>query len=573
MSGLASAEKSVRGFSDRTAGIIRKGSSSLVGAAGRLTSFAAEAFTNPVKALGDTALSGLSNLANRIPVVGGLLALPFEGAKAGLDALFSTYAVGADRIKELGEAAMKTGTDVSDFQVFSAVVGGGELAERATFKFQQKLGDLRLAAFGTKNEFTRLGLSWGDFEGKELSDQFGVVATALNRLTDTNLRAKAAFDIFGKQGFALMPAITKGAGFIEQTRQRIDRFGAAVTAADVANVRRAGLAKKQIQLLFAGFTNQITIGIAPILAEVAELVGNIPGGFKGLGKGIMEGVLEAGEVVATFIDSWGDLGKMWKTLESGFNVLVGAMVEGIGRVVKELPSIPQAIAASFGPKWAARLGILTGAIAAPLGLDTASPGDQLIKRGQSMREEARAALKGVQAELAGAGLTAAQDKWAGIADRIRARFKGAAKAMGDDLFQAMAPRIEALTEKLKDPLDAFTKSSGEAIALQGMFEKRGLDLNAITGGMIDRSLGQAFMALRQAYQPPQQQFTAAMEEGSKEAFSVITANKFGQARESVQQQMKILLEEANRQREEQVRQGRELRDAFKSQAVKVRGAG
>jgi hypothetical protein len=65
-----------------------------------------------------------------------------------------------------------------------------------------------------------IGLSAADFQGLSSSEQFTLIANAINGITDPAQRAAAAVAIFGKSGADLLPAFRELGGN-SQSRSRV----------------------------------------------------------------------------------------------------------------------------------------------------------------------------------------------------------------------------------------------------------------------------------------------------------------------------------------------------------------
>lgn len=533
---------------------------------------ASRVYTKPLQTLGDVALGGMAKLAAQVPVVGGVLSLPFEALHTGFKTVISTYEEGSQLIKSLGEGAMKTNLPVEQFQLFATVAGNMETAAPALFKFQQAMGKAQLAAFGTKNSFTEMGFSMEEIAQLAAGDvnvAFGRVADKLNALGSAGTRARIIRDVFGRGGMALGPALTKGSAGVEKAGGFMEQFGLKVTQTDVDSIKKAGMAAKQLDMLKQGFTIQVTKGLAPFVAEIAERVGNLGVGFGGLADNIVQGIGTAGRHVAFFIDALRSLDSTWELLGAGFDAFVGVVLQGIGKIVQELPDVGRVLAAQFGPKLAAVVGVgaaLPGAI-----LGTA-PGQGLgagiMARGEGMVAEAQARMGALRAAMRAAGQTGAQDFWADFFGGVQARWQAVAKQMTATLSDTMRPAFDAIEKSLEGPGTKFAHQIGEVLRLQQMFAAKGEAMAGKDADLLARSAGVAFMALSASSQLQETRLPQALEGRTSAALSAI-ANI--QPRESVQERAAAVLEDIRRQQEEQIKNGRELLEAVRAGAINLVG--
>lgn len=545
---------------------IKSGLGGLAGAAGQVKGFLESAYVSPVKTLGDATLGTMAAIAGKIPLIGPLLALPFEGLQAGLDTLLSTYDKGAERIKTLGNLALRLGTDIETVQVFGEMTGDINTGSAAFFKFQQQLGRANLAAAGANNEFTRLGLS-----GQELAKMLPLDALDATfqklRGLDANARALAVRGLFGRQGLAVMPGIAKQAGefgSMEEIRERLRATGQLVTAADVANVKLAGYAKKYIEGVQTGITNQITRAVAPVLAELA----NTPGGLfdlSDLAERILEGFENAATAVATFVDSFGDLQLTWKLLGTGWDFLVGGIIEGIGRIIAELPSLGAAFLAALPIGHVARAGLLQG-----LGfMEEGGIGQSLIDRGEALREKAQENYQKIRQQMRDQGLTAAQDYVAKLFEGVWERFTQQGKQAMQDVYQGLRPLVEELEKSVEGPLEHFANKAEDLKRLAALPAFQPGQIIDRDKGLLERGAFAMFGKLQGALGGPESPFAAAMEASSKEAYSTILRHT--QKPESVEDEMRRLLEQANAQREKEIELGERILLAVQNGGLPVFG--
>ena len=611
---------------------VRGGVQASYGAIMSLEGTLEKALKDPGRAAVDL-VGGIGGQLARIPALGGVLALPFEGVAAAGALALAAYAKGADSIRELGKAAAKTGVAVSDFQVFALVAGDMSLAEKAVFKFQQKLADAQLAAIGTSDAFTRLGL-----DGRAIAEQaqtsfsgaFGKVADKIRELPSAMLQAKAAFELFGKSGFQLLPAILKGSGEIDKMRANIAKFGGGVNGADVANVKQADLSKKLVGAFVGGFSVEVTKAVAPGLAVLSGLIAENMTGFGGLSLRLVDGFETAGLAVARFVDAW-QAGTLWDRMSAGATGFFATVMAGIGELLSRLPNVAKALDA-ITPTWnllnplGGGLGGATGGgLAGPrireaLGTKEANPmADGFAQIAKEMMEKSKklnddiAKREAEDAKKRG-GKTAAA-LVSGFTDEWRRRTTEFQKTTGQDLFAGLWPKVEAMMGKRKDPLAEFQNAMKDVAAVKGALFGAGagqllggavewfggidgaltdvqkalteigkgndLGLGNLAGladglnafpGLVEGAANNAFEALKSQVKLPEVRFAGAMQAGTREAYSLIQAWK-ANPQLTVEEQMKMILEEQKRLQEEQNRIGREALAAFKKLAPDVAGIG
>jgi hypothetical protein len=185
------------------------------------------------------------------------------------------------------------------------------------------------------------------------------------------------------------------------------------------------------------------------------------------------------------------------------------------------------------------------------------------------------------------GADTAQAKTQSFLDKVRERMGDVARILGEDPFGGMLPRVQALAEKIKDPIEDAVNLMREAAdvrkilgadaakaPLAGMFQDvEGLLAdNGPFAGLAEQAASKAFADLQGKVRLPEVRFAGAMQQGSREAYSLIQAWK-ANPQLTVEEQMKMILEEQKRLQEEQNRIGREALAAFKKLAPDAAGIG
>lgn len=116
-----------------------------------------------------------------------------------------------------------------------------------------------------------LGLQAKDFRGKDLADQFAVVAAKLAQVKDGQVKVNLAADIFGKKvGLELIPLLNLlGREGFEQVRQQLEKLFSPEAIARVAEMR-AQFAILDLQV--HGLALQFLSGLAPAVTRAVEVI-------------------------------------------------------------------------------------------------------------------------------------------------------------------------------------------------------------------------------------------------------------------------------------------------------------
>lgn len=608
-------------FGETLPAAIGKGFGKIMPAIDEMVGLWKRAMKEPAALLSDLSGKLADFLGDKIPYVGGLLAMPFQGLQAafsGVSSLLGIFEKESSAIRDLGRAAKRSGLDLADmnYLVHAATLSGikdpVEALERGLFRFQDKLAE---AATGGKagTAFKRMGLDPIEMAGMGSAQGFRQFAQGFASLGSAALQASVATDIFGRQGKELVPMLLKGAEGLDQAREMVDRFGLALGEADLRNAATVNRARKQLDMFQAGFNAQVFGGLAPILAEAVDRVGDLKLSFNGLADLIVDGFGKAGQVIAFVGDNLRD----WDTtlfapIKAGWNMLVAAILDGLAEIGDSLPTLKQIaweVVKGVGEA-SAMTGPFAGVKAAwewwnkkPAG-EADEEDDSLFgfkEAAKARRERAAELLEGLNdlaAKQLADGSGKMQNAFADFMKGVRDRTAEIGRDTGDAFVTAFEDRLSKLKESLKGPLDAFETRAKEinrlvrdsarlpqtpqetdmwnlafpnakrALRGGGMFPQLAED-NPLLAGLreaSDLAMGKAFAELQTAfgkdlangYKP-----VGALQQGTREAYSAITAYQQGSAREDVQQKMKALLEVARQQREQQIKVGREAAEALK----------
>lgn len=529
----------------------------------RVSGWLEDLFKSPGKAIAGW-LDWTGDLLAKIPVLGKLLAAPFWGLSSALDWVVSKYDEGTARIKELGKAALMAGMKPEDFVPFSMMVGDVGAAAVAGFKFSQTLGQARMAAEGTRTAFDKIGLRTAEINKMTRSEALAATMRQIARLAP-ELQAAAARQFFGRGGLALLPQFAKGPEQFAKMQKYADKFGLGFNEQAIANIATIEKASKQLGWLKQGFSNQLHLAVAPFLAELSEMLGEIPIGFGGLSSKIMDGLEGIARMVAFVADEWGNWDAIWAQLKVGWDLVYSYIEEGIGKLI-----------------WSFAEGMGT-VVSKITGLDLQETigrmGWEVWKDMTAAAEKRREAAQAAYDEMARwqefdrvmAEYGFGEPTWGGkvseAIDRIRAKVTG----LGDDaknvnLFGAFYDRAVEMEGRLESPLEAFKNGLHEI----QMMQQAGLDIFSPDLAQLrgNELLQQLRSKLGMNYTP-----VGIATAGGKDAFSAAAQYKFN-ASENVAQELNRLTMEANRQRQLQVETGQKVLDAVKDAGiVRVKGIG
>ncbi len=568
LKGIAAASATLDKFGKGVAGAIRSG---FMGA-GSAIKFLEDAVTKP--------LTFMENLVKQIPYVGGLLALPFEGARA----LMGVYAEGSKKISEIGMAAMKAGASVAGFQ--TAMYGtklDADTLTPALFKLNTKVVEAAMGAEDGSRLFNKYGLSARELVRLDVDKRLELIADKFRALKDPALQARMAFDLFGKAGNSMLPFLNKGPEGIAKARKMLAETGLGISDQDFKNVKEAAAFGKMIERLKDSVTMEVTKGLAPFLAELSSLFDGVNLGAKGLSEYVQvfaSGFVFAGsvgvELFKKFTEMLPGAGGFFSALSSTAQNFFAGAIEGTTQLVQLIERMVKA-AGDLMTRLGGVSGILstlneTLNVGIPIGDDRTY---HTLSRGVPAGPASAAdRLKTAQAELKKAfgdlGKTAFGDVWdkakadyAAFMTNVEARNKQTSKAMAavtKEAVQAMyGDRIKQYEDAAKGPLDKFQEDMRKLQEVDAMANQFGL----MSDKTYALNANKLFKQLEGAFPKQETRFAGAVVAGSKEAYSADLKFMYGDKQQDPQQRMIDLMQQALMAEKEQEKNGRKVVEALR----------
>lgn len=149
----------------------------------------------------------------------------------------------------------------------------GASAEDLARAFTKAQVTIAKAANGGKEAtqaLASIGLSAGDFQGLTSSEQFTLIANAINGIADPAQRAAAAVAIFGKSGAALLPVFRELGGNLEQAQELLAKFNGGVSEEQAARVNAIGDAFDQVGAAIKIVATQALAALQPALTQATS---------------------------------------------------------------------------------------------------------------------------------------------------------------------------------------------------------------------------------------------------------------------------------------------------------------
>jgi len=211
----------------------------------------------------------------------------------------------AESIDKISKAAGVLGISVESFQRLSYVadlagVSNDELS--ASFKkLQMSLGQGLQGSDKIAASFKILGLSMKDIQGKDIAEQYTIIAKALENVKDKNLQASVASTFFGKNYTSTLKMIRQDIG---ETTKEFDKLGLALSDSQAKAVEDFNDSETRLGAIWQGFSQKIVAFIAPAFEKILTFIndtiikfGGIDAVAKKFSEAIVSGVQWAVEAI------------------------------------------------------------------------------------------------------------------------------------------------------------------------------------------------------------------------------------------------------------------------------------
>lgn len=188
---------------------------------------------------------------------------------------FSNYAGG---VLQATESTSNLARELNvSYQELTAIQLAAQLsgvsAEQLGKAFTKAQVSITKAASGGKEavqSLAAIGLSARDFEGLSSSQQFSLIASAINGIADPAQRAAAAVGIFGKSGAELLPVFRELGENLQTSQDLLSKFNGGVSEGQVAQVNAIGDAFDKVSAAINIVATQALAALQPALTAASE---------------------------------------------------------------------------------------------------------------------------------------------------------------------------------------------------------------------------------------------------------------------------------------------------------------
>lgn len=234
------------------------------------------------KGLGDAAAqlgklgAAAQKAANDIGVLKTLeIGRTFISSVQSLGASFGSYISGVEQsVESTSNLARELGITYGELTAIQlAAQLSGASAESLGKAFTKAQVTITKAAAGGKEAvqaLSAIGLSAADFQGLSSSEQFTLIANAINGITDPAQRAAAAVAIFGRSGAELLPVFRELGGNLGQAQELLAKFNGGISAAQAEQVNAIGDAFDKVGAAIQIVATQALAALSPALTQASN---------------------------------------------------------------------------------------------------------------------------------------------------------------------------------------------------------------------------------------------------------------------------------------------------------------
>lgn len=284
-SGMKSAAKTISGFGGMIAG-----------ATAAVTSF------------------GLNLATSTASAMAGMVKNSFDTIGAAQDLAISLNA-GTTALRGLQYAAKQSGADAGTLngalQKMNANIGAGLQGEKSAVE-----------------AFSQLGLNVRQLATMGADEAFKKIADQIMKLPTPAQQARAAMDLFGRSGQALLPMLNEGSKGIDEMQQRYRDLSGNMTELDVSKVQLAGDLMDDLWELVKGVADQIAVELSPYISYAAKQIIAFGTDGQGAAKMVTQGFDFIVDTIGFVGDSIHFVKAAWQGLVFVFNKGIQLWAEG-----------------------------------------------------------------------------------------------------------------------------------------------------------------------------------------------------------------------------------------------------
>jgi len=190
---------------------------------------------------------------------------------AGFGALVNKSLKSGDALAKFSDRVGATTEGLAGLQLITELNGeSSESLSKSLEKMNRGVGEAQRGIGTALPAFKELGLDIDEISKLPADERFIKIGSAIGSLEDETLQASLASDIFGRSGIKLINTFEQGEEAMRAAKDQAAALGIAMSRTDAAKIEAANdamlLASKRVE----GIGNQVTVAVAPIIAELAD---------------------------------------------------------------------------------------------------------------------------------------------------------------------------------------------------------------------------------------------------------------------------------------------------------------
>lgn len=143
-----------------------------------------------------------------------------------------------------------------------------ESVAEAMKNYSNTLGAANLGDEGAKEKLFNVGIDSQVFDGKDMAEQFDMLADHIAAIEDPTERARVAMELFGESGFQLLPMLEKGSKGLEDLKLEAIKSGSIMGEDTTNNALKLREAVAELQNAVTRLKNNALSLLVPILTKV-----------------------------------------------------------------------------------------------------------------------------------------------------------------------------------------------------------------------------------------------------------------------------------------------------------------
>jgi hypothetical protein len=171
---------------------------------------------------------------------------------------------------------------------YAASIAGVSMSQLAKGQqqFYSSLSKIRIGQINTENvreaklAFDKLNISVATLKAEKPHEIFEMVAEALNKIEDPADRSAIAFDLFGKSGVNILPALKN----IKRAKEEVERLDVTTNSLDFARGEEMAASFSRLERASASFGEAGLTGFLELTVGINNFLADVLGGFATLSQ-------------------------------------------------------------------------------------------------------------------------------------------------------------------------------------------------------------------------------------------------------------------------------------------------